>query len=476
MKKKKKALLGGRLFSSLNIDLIQALFLKIFRLTIYQGDNLYVQGDPFMSSDVVKINRKSNSKSKDAPDANATYYYKIPIAEKIKTIADGIINEKLDAPKIKTVVVDEKKIPVFVKEDGVCEELSNLKVDELIADYADLLGAKNPQFILTPLQLDQTVKRFKITSPRLPSPADYRFKSDEGLCWHKHSFDIEEGPTPLFDEMMNRTSNAEALQAWIWSLLEPKSDRQQYVWLTGEGGDGKSTLISMLEKIITEKKCVSLSDIPGNDKHWATAIVGMRLVTFPDFQKSDSLDRGEFKSLTSCDKTSVRDFHKKSVAYKADCKVIFGSNTLPNINDTHANLRRIILCEMRRPAYRDSSYGEKLWREIGAILFKCRGIYQKLCPTFGEIPCNQESTDVVKRWVSQADERFEDWFDKKVIVGSDYFIPAGELGTHLHSYFKGKESDIRQCRALLRKKGFESEVTTKRENRQRVYIGFKLKV
>ena len=92
------------------------------------------------------------------------------------------------------------------------------------------------------------------SKPLLEEPVAVREKSNPGLCFHRLSFDFHEEATLentlLFAEFLSRTSNHEALCAFIGSLFVPKSDRQQYVYLYGSGGDGKGSLTRLLAKVL----------------------------------------------------------------------------------------------------------------------------------------------------------------------------------------------------------------------------------
>lgn len=109
------------------------------------------------------------------------------------------------------------------------------------------------QYCLTVKQAKEAVAYWVSVTPSLPAiPKIVAEKDFAGLCFHRlpFNFEREKKPTPIFDEFFSRCTNAKAIKAWIGSLLYDNASRQQYVWLHGEGGDGKGSLTRFLQAIL----------------------------------------------------------------------------------------------------------------------------------------------------------------------------------------------------------------------------------
>jgi hypothetical protein len=201
------------------------------------------------------------------------------------------------------------------------------------------------------------------------------------LAFHRVPFELDDTlETPLFDELMSRTSNSEALRLFIGSLFVPHSDKSQYLYLFGHGRNGKGSMTRLLERVLGS--CYATESIPDKrNRFWTSGLVAKRLVVFSEGEASDAdfPSSGFFKALTGGD--SVRIEEKGKSVYKAnlDCKFIFLNNNKPVLKNNAADIRRAIFCEMGpiKSTLMDD-YEQKLWDEAPGIIGKCYMDYLKL--------------------------------------------------------------------------------------------------
>ena len=146
---------------------------------------------------------------------------------------------------------DGVKLPIVVNKQQVCQYVADSYVIDSIVEYAH----KELAHMNTKLTHSQAVECFKMVRSMAPkmkaddiSPVN--LKTDSGLCWHRLPFDLEDGPTPVFDEMFSRIDAPKSVMAWIGSLLDPQADLQQYLWIYGDGQNGKSSLSNFLRKVL----------------------------------------------------------------------------------------------------------------------------------------------------------------------------------------------------------------------------------
>lgn len=181
--------------------------------------------------------------------------------------------------------------------------------------------------------------------------------------------------TPLFDELFSRMSNAVAFKKWIGSLFVDGTDRQQYVWVYGRGGEGKGALLRVLHHFMGELLGVKQVRKEG-EAHWSSGLVGKRLIAFPDTNNSAFCLSGYFKSLTGDDPVEVNEKFKPHYTTRISAKFIFFSNTTPDVTSANSDRRRLIYVHIdslpKEPTPEEvGAYERKLILEAPAFLDKC---------------------------------------------------------------------------------------------------------
>lgn len=209
-----------------------------------------------------------------------------------------------------------------------------------------------------------------------------------------------------FFEMMGRTSNSDALMAWIGSLFDPNSSRQQYVWIHGHGLNGKGSLSRVLMRIFGS--AASAEEVPAKDnRFWTRGLLGKRLVVFPDCNNYGFPSTGLFKTITGGDPIRVEEKNGPTYSIIPTAKILFLSNNKPSISTSSADLRRAIFCHMK-PLVFDctNDYEERLWEEVPMFIGQCIMAYKRLTLKGGMLKSdtteieavasfNEESYDVI---------------------------------------------------------------------------------
>ena len=116
-------------------------------------------------------------------------------------------------------------------------------------------------------------------------------------------------------------------------------DEHFYVWTGLEGSNGKSTLVSLLEKtlgdyaitcdtsLLTEKRGSSSSASPD-----AFEMKGRRLLLFAEPEKNSKLRVGFMKQMTGGDTLKARELFKSLVSFKCQGTLVMCTNELPQID------------------------------------------------------------------------------------------------------------------------------------------------
>jgi P4 family phage/plasmid primase-like protien len=139
------------------------------------------------------------------------------------------------------------------------------------------------------------------------------------------------------------------LLRFLASCLKGGCQDQLFHFFTGEGSNGKSRLINLLEKTFgdyyTSLKTVALM---GKDKDADNAtpsfskLPGKRCVGLSEANKGSNLNLALFKKITGCDSFQARKLYKDEFEFKIQAKFIMLCNDLPEINSIdYSTWRRI---------------------------------------------------------------------------------------------------------------------------------------
>jgi len=220
----------------------------------------------------------------------------------------------------------------------------------------------------------------------------FAFKSDPSLAFHRIPFDLcdTEQLTPNWDLFLANFTNIQALKIWVGSLFVENSDRSQYLWLYGKGGNGKSTLAKIISRVLGD--FARQDQVPSkDDKYWTHGLLHTRLVILDDCNNYGFVKTGLFKSCTGMGKARVE--KKFGDAYNADldCKFLFTSNEKPMISNEIADQRRLIFCSAKNQegfSY-DPDFEKRLETELAAFISNCVLLYKSECGDGRPIPVDQ---------------------------------------------------------------------------------------
>lgn len=248
-------------------------------------------------------------------------------------------------------------------------------------------------------------------------------KSDDSYCFYRLPFDFDNDPAktiefdaPCWAELLGRMSNHEAFLAWIGSLFDTESDRQQYVWIYGEGENGKSTIGRFLTRLIGPS--ARSEQVPDKgDKFWSYGLLGKRLIIFPDCNDYGFPQRGIFKSLTGEDGVRVEAKGHNSFSTTLNGKFLFFSNEKPSITGTSANKRRAIFCEIAPILERfGKDYEERLWLEAPIFISECAKTYKFHTKDSKTITTK---TDGIEALISDNEDRYQAFAQEYLNIHSE---------------------------------------------------------
>jgi hypothetical protein len=255
---------------------------------------------------------------------------------------------------------------------------------------------------------------------------------------------IKPGPTPDFDGFMLSIDEAcrDSLMAAIYATFFAKSHLNQYIWIHGEGGDGKSSLLNAIAEYAGDHLACSLGQTMNSEFGLENA-VGKRMVILSDVKTGLSVKSQLIHNLTGHDPLSINRKNKPIITARLDPIVWIAANSAPDVNFDNRNEARrclyIKMCEppveVKRKFYFTDENGNfvldangkpinngydlqgGLVREMPHILYKCKEAFERVCPapysvirqTFGQSSLALENCiDLdANEWATYLEETFD---------------------------------------------------------------------
>lgn len=303
---------------------------------------------------------------------------------------------------------DENTKMLFVETPGgICTAVGERHLEFAVARYlADILITDaTDAWVFTAKDLTEFARLWISYAEPVPEPKAWTFKSSTERAFTRLPWDPEPGPTPTWDDLLSRASAPEALLAYLGSLFVDESDRQQYLWIYGEGNDGKGSLFRFLHRCFGSSFGNEYVPERGDSRFWTSGLLNKRVVVFPDCNHYGFVTTGLFKSLTGGDPVRIERKGEQAFTAMIHAKFIYGSNEQPKISGEKSDLRRLIYCELKSwDGDLDASFETRLWAEGGAFINKCLEAYKKASPMHTSLVVDQ---DCLHALASDTEEVFE---------------------------------------------------------------------
>jgi len=298
-----------------------------------------------------------------------------------------------------------KRRVLWHQNEDVLEYVSDSAIDNCLIQATMKLPSAYEQYRITSSKVEG-VKKYWMCGTKLFDHNQIKpvlQKSTPGYTFRRLDFDMSDSPTPLFDDFLSHVeTNAEALLAYIGMLFDESAPRQYYLWLYGQGNDGKGTLARFLKRIFGQAyaACQEPDKTLSQDKFFTSRLMGKRLGVFSDVQKGKIVKDSLFLQLTGGDAVSIEYKGKDAITVDLNIFFMFLGNTLPEITGMRAQMRRAIICTLKeRPAsfVPQADYEDRLWEERAGILYKCWNAWQSMKNEHGRMIFNTEvSSDLAE--------------------------------------------------------------------------------
>ena len=139
------------------------------------------------------------------------------------------------------------------------------------------------------------------------------------------------------------------LQEFFGLCLTPESKFEKALILLGEGANGKSLLLFILQKILGEDNYSSIPLEKFNNLHYLANLFGkLANISIETSAKSEVYD-GTFKAVTSGDDITVDHKFGKPFKFRPFSKLILAANNMPRVDDkTDGFFRKLIIIRIKK--------------------------------------------------------------------------------------------------------------------------------
>lgn len=261
-------------------------------------------------------------------------------------------------------------------------------------------------------------------------------------CIHYIPLETEEGPTPCWDQFLDRLELKDEFLAFIWSAFDVRDRGRQIFWIRDSGAGGKSSVVRALETWMgNAAKSIGLDNL--KNTHGTESITHKRLLIDPDSNLVFAISDVLVHKITGADTVNVNPKGRSMFSTNMFAKILFMSNYLPSISEDKKNERtRLILSELRPRATQvqgmDTNWEQGLITEKRQLLHKAKDAYDRLVKNY-EIPTGRVNYALIEtgeiEFINEHIEKKGYKLNPKAQVLRSEFIQG------LEKAFKGRTSD-----------------------------------
>ena len=218
----------------------------------------------------------------------------------------------------------------------------------------------------------------------------------------------------IFDHDAEKIST---LQEFFGLCLTRETKYNRALFMLGEGRNGKSTVLYVLEHIVGDKNRAAIPLEKLSDHHYVAELFGKVVnISIETNAKSEVYD-ATFKAITSGDTLTADPKYKHPFLFRPYCKLIYALNNMPRVNDkTDAYFRRLIILRFGRQFEGDAdnkTLKYELLKEIDGIFLWCLYGLRNLTARgdFRELECMKEEVSKHRMDNNSAVEFVEEEYD-----------------------------------------------------------------
>ena len=200
---------------------------------------------------------------------------------------------------------------------------------------------------------------------------------------HKTKIDIDWDPDAtcprwlqfldeIFEPDSDKAEKVRFVQEWFGYCLVPDNSQHKFVWMVGEGGNGKSVLLNVLTHLVGSGN-ISNAHIEALDKTFVRAELQDKLLNISsEMSASATMADSHLKAIVSGDVLQAERKYQDSFSFRPFVRLIAATNHLPRLLDLSTGFfRRAIILNFNRQfgeQDRDVNLESTLVAELPGIL------------------------------------------------------------------------------------------------------------
>ncbi len=229
-------------------------------------------------------------------------------------------------------------------------------------------------------------------------------------------------------DMMQKISCV--LQAIGYSLIR-STKQEKFFILVGDGANGKSVLLHVLEKLIGTENVSAVSLPEFRNKFQRAHLFGKLVNIITETSEGSELPDAEIKSITSGERITVENKFAHPFDFKPYCKLWFATNHLPYSKDhSSAISRRAIILTFNRKFEeheQNKSLKFELENELPGILNLALEALKGLMG-FGQFTVPASTREIVEEWKRYTDQVLQFVEDKcEFGTSEDFKIESSKI-------------------------------------------------
>jgi len=240
--------------------------------------------------------------------------------------------------------------------------------------------------------------------------------------------------SPLWEKtlkeiMENDNNKVRTLQEFFGYCITKDVKYEKALILTGEGANGKSTILHTLEHMVGEENCSALPLKYLNDSQKISVLVNKLVNICGEVSKRIEDFEAEFKTIVTGEKLTVSPKYIKEYTFRPFCKLVMAINEFPYVDDrTSAFYRRLLIIELGRQ-FGEQEQNKNLRAEL---LHQLPGIFNWAYE--GLVRLRQRNTFVVDEYMRKIIESLKEsnnhliqWSKEQVMVFPGEEIVKAEM-------------------------------------------------
>jgi hypothetical protein len=203
--------------------------------------------------------------------------------------------------------------------------------------------------------------------------------------------DWESIETPYFESIFTFQEIPKEVIKWVYTMAGrmlyaagKMDDWQTALFVKGQAGTGKSTLLTIIKEFFQESDVGVLSNNIEKKFGLEPLCTKMALFCF-EVKNNFGLDQSDLQSIISAEDMNIPRKNKVPISIKWEVPIMFAGNEMgPWIDASGSMSRRFLIIEFpKRVINSDNDLKQKIKKEIPHLIMKCNTAYQMAVNTYG---------------------------------------------------------------------------------------------